>query len=330
MVKIMIFSHESDIDGLGNIVLGKLAFKEIDYVLEPNVNKLEETFRKYIEDGKLDEYERIYVTDLTLYKPAIDLVNNSELSKKVLVFDHHASAIKDGYDKYEFATITETDNGKKTCGTELFYKHLISIGLKRTKTIDEFVELTRQEDTWEWKKTGEQGQKAHDLATLFNVIGIDEYINRMYEKLSKETFELNEEEKTIISNKYKRIQNELEKAWSEAAFLNDELGNKFVILYANYELRNELGEYARRLNIDDLKYIIIVALKNGIISQKSYRVIEQGFDVGKIAESHGGNGHPAAAQVEITEEQRNYALNLIKQNKKQESLKYLVEANYEK
>ncbi len=57
----MIFSHESDIDGLGNIVLGKLAFKEIDYVLEPNVNKLEETFRKYIEEGKLDEYERLYL-----------------------------------------------------------------------------------------------------------------------------------------------------------------------------------------------------------------------------------------------------------------------------
>ena len=31
MNKNIIFSHESDIDGLGCIVLGKLAFQDIDY-----------------------------------------------------------------------------------------------------------------------------------------------------------------------------------------------------------------------------------------------------------------------------------------------------------
>ena len=41
MSKVIIFSHESDIDGLGCIVLGKLAFNEMDYALMPNIEKLE-------------------------------------------------------------------------------------------------------------------------------------------------------------------------------------------------------------------------------------------------------------------------------------------------
>ena len=40
MKKIIIFSHESDIDGMGSIILGKLAFKDLDYILAPNPESL--------------------------------------------------------------------------------------------------------------------------------------------------------------------------------------------------------------------------------------------------------------------------------------------------
>ena len=45
MEKILLFSHESDIDGLGCVVLAKLAFKNLDYVLLPDIRKLELIFR---------------------------------------------------------------------------------------------------------------------------------------------------------------------------------------------------------------------------------------------------------------------------------------------
>mgnify|MGYP006990151888 FL=1 len=32
-MKILLFTHKSDIDGMGNVVLAKLAFEEVDYVL---------------------------------------------------------------------------------------------------------------------------------------------------------------------------------------------------------------------------------------------------------------------------------------------------------
>lgn len=49
MTKKLIFSHENDIDGLGCVVLSELAFEKVDYILVPNINKLETTFRKCVE-----------------------------------------------------------------------------------------------------------------------------------------------------------------------------------------------------------------------------------------------------------------------------------------
>ena len=330
--KIIIFSHENDIDGLGNIILGKMAFGEIEYVLASNVNILEAKFRDYLEKGLFHSYDRIFVTDLALYNPSLEMVSkNPELSKKVLVFDHHRSAINEGCDAYSFTKIVETDeNGRKRCGTDLFYEYLVMNGLlSKTTSLDEFVELTRLEDTWEWKKTGKKGLKAHDLAILFNGIGIESYIEAMFKKLSmsKNSFELDQSEKTVIEEKKAEYLATLQKIWSEAEFFVDEYGNKFAGVFADYEYRNELGEYVREVS-QNLQYLIIIALEKGAFGQKSYRAIQKDFDVGKIAEAHGGNGHPAAASVNITKEQKEKCL-VLRKTSPLESIRYLVESNYQ-
>ena len=330
--KVILFSHENDIDGLGSIILGKIAFGDIDYVLASNVNILEEKFRDYLERGELFKYDMIYVTDLALYNPSLDMVSkDSELSKKVLVFDHHKSAINEGCDKYNFTTIMETDeNGKKRCGTDLFYEYLCSTGfVSKTAALDEFVELTRLEDTWEWKTTGNQGLKAHDLAILFNGIGIESYIEAMFRKLimSENSFELDQSEKAVIEEKKAEYLATLQRIWSEAEFFVDENDNNFAGVFADYEYRNELGEYVREVS-QNLQYLIIIALEKGAFGQKSYRAIQKDFDVGKIAEAHGGNGHPAAASVNITKEQKEKCL-VLRKTSPRESIRYLVESNYQ-
>lgn len=129
--KIIIFSHENDIDGLGNIILGKIAFEDVDYVLASNVNILETKFRDYLEKGVLFKYDMIFVTDLALYNPSLEIVSKDlELSKRVLVFDHHKSAINEGCDKYSFTTIIEIDeNGRKKRGNG----HLAAASVNITK-----------------------------------------------------------------------------------------------------------------------------------------------------------------------------------------------------
>ena len=70
-MKVLVISHESDIDGMGSIVLGKMAFGNVDYVLASNVVILENKFREYLENGSLYQYDRIFVTDLALNDPSL-------------------------------------------------------------------------------------------------------------------------------------------------------------------------------------------------------------------------------------------------------------------
>ena len=329
-MKVLIFSHESDIDGLGNIVLAKLAFKDLDYILCPGFKELKNKFSECLSNESLIPYDRIYITDLALLPPTLTSLNeNDTLNKKVLIFDHHTGSLDEGCGKYEFETITELDEqGNKTCGTKLFYEHLLKEGyLNRTDILDEFVELTRLEDTWEWKQKGDFGIKAHDLAILFNSINNrEEYVSRMITKINNDkTIEFNEEELTIIQNKKAEYEKVLKDILDTSKILIDENNNKYCAVFAKYEYRNELAEYIAKIgNPNQVKYLIIIALDKGAYGQKSYRSIIKGTDVNEIAISHGGGGHPESASVIITKSQREHANTL----EKDEALTYLINSSY--
>lgn len=330
MEKIIIFSHENDIDGIGAIVLGKVAFGDIDYVLASNVYALEAKFREKLEDGSLYQYDWIFITDLALDNPSLKIVSEDPiLPDKVLVFDHHKSAIDAELNKFYFTRIRVEVDGIQTCGTKLFYEYLVGEKyIQKTPSLDEFVELTRLEDTWEWKTSGDLGLKAHDMAILFNVIGIDGYIDSMLKKVLNSSVEFTEEEQEAIALEKERYLKKLQEIWSSAECFTDEYKNRFAAVFAEYGLRNELGEYVRGLSGIDIAYLIIVALEKGDYGQKSYRSIAPGFDVNEIAQAHGGGGHPAAASVNITKGQREKALTLRRINPR-EALEYLANSSYE-
>ena len=327
--KIIIFSHESDIDGIGNLVLAKLAFDNYDYVLLPNVDALEITFREYFESGKLNKYDQIYVTDLALYDPALTMIANSPLKDRIHIFDHHHRTIVDKMNRYPFTVVSEEN--AKSCGTALFYQYLIENNLlRRTPVLDDFVEMTRLEDNWLWKDKGEYGIKAHDLAILFNVIGIDNYVLRMSNKLynnMESNFFFDSEEEKIINSKKQEYNKILSQIMKDAEYFTDEFNNRYGIVYSKYEYRNELTEYIiNNGNPYDIKYLIIVSFDKGENGQKSYRKIADNFNVGEIAILHGGGGHIGSGMVNITEEQKSKVLTLSKKD----GLKYLAESKYNK
>ena len=328
MDRIIIFSHESDIDGLGCVILTKLAFPETEYVLAPNVEKLELIFRNFLQSGKLENYYKIFVTDLALYDPSLTIVAESPLKDKVLVFDHHKMSIENKMNRYPFTKITEEDSKGKRCATDLFFKYLSNNNyLAPTNSLKQFVELTRLEDTWEWKNADDFGKTAHDLAILFNSIGIEKYVSKMIQIIlnNKDSFSLDNDDISIIQNKKETYEKELENIMSSVEYFIDENKNRFGIVYTNYEYRNELPEYIEKIgNPQSIKYIIIVAMDKGEYGQKSYRSIDKNFDVNVIAMKHGGGGHPGAACVSITKEQKEKALSL---NKK-DGLQYLANSKY--
>ena len=329
MEKCLIFSHESDIDGLGCVVLAKLAYNDLRYVLEHNTHSLEPVVCDFFESGLLDYYDKIYITDLALEEPTLTNIAKSKIRKKLKVIDHHQRAINLKLNRYPFTTIIEEDT-KKRCATDLFYEYLVNNDLlKRTKALDDFVESTRQEDTWEWKQYKEFGVRAHDLAILFNSIGKKEYINSMYNKLlNNKDFSFTEEEQKIIESKKEITRNYIEnKILPRVVYLNDEDNNKYGIVYSKYEYRNEITDYIiEQGNPNKIKYIIIVALDKGVNGQKSYRAVEDNFDVNSIAMKHGGGGHLTAAMVNISEKQKKK----IKTLSYEESLKFIANASYKK
>ena len=326
MSKILLFSHKSDIDGMGSVILSKLAFDDIEYILCDNPEDLELTFRDLYNKNYFDKYDKIYITDLSLGKPSIDIVDKSDLKNKILIFDHHQGAISKGLDKYSFSTITEVDkNGVKTCGTELYYKYLLNNNLLRqNKYIDEFVKLTRLEDTWVWEKNGLLGIKAHDLAIYFTIIGLEKYIEIIYNKLKNNSIDFTNEEIKLIEDKKSKIISKIKSLLKDAESFVDEFNNKYIICYADYEFRNDLSNYIIKNNNADYKYVIVVAFDKGLYGQKSYRGIDEKIDVNKIAMLHGGGGHHSAAAVSITKEQKEHALEL----NKRDGLKYLANSIY--
>ena len=325
-MKVLIFSHESDIDGMGSVILGKIAFSNIDYVLASNPEPLELKFREYINDKKLYSYDKVYITDLSLSNPSLDMVHNDKLLvNKVKVFDHHEKAIKQGLNKYDFTFIEEVDEtGKKRCATEIFYKYLLDNKyINKTDAIDTYVELTRLEDTWEWKKNS--NEEAHDLAILFNKIGIEKYIDTITNILkTKKEFILDEKELSIIQKQKELYKKAIEEFVQETEYLEDENNNKFGIVIAPYQYRNDIPEFIKNNNTNNIKYFITVALDKEEFGQKSYRSIENGFDVNEVAMKHNGGGHPSAAAVSITKEQNKKMKTLPKKL----ALEYISKCSY--
>lgn len=311
-MKVLIFTHKSDIDGMGGAVLANLAFESCDYHLVETFN-LQEELREYYENNKIYEYDRIYITDIWLEEPSLTKVaEDPRLKDKVFIFDHHESALKEGYNKYPFAHI-EIKNDLGLCsGTSLFYNHLIKEGFlqKEEKQIAEFVELTRRYDTWEWK-TKYNDEHAHELTLLFDSVGTHNYIRLMTDKLrnKKDKFSFNEIEDMIITSKKDQAKNKVD-TYISKMMVKEVLGFKAGIIFIDYEYRNDIAEELRSRKID-IDFVMLIVLEYGTIS---FRSIKENVNVRKIAEVFGGKGHDKAASCPIREEQISDILEILLKN----------------
>ena len=318
-MKILLFTHKSDIDGMGNAILAKLAFDEVEYVLCETFN-LQNEIKKYYDDEKIYNYDMVFVTDLWLEEPTLSKVaNDNKLKDKFLIFDHHKSAIEGNYNKYDFATIKISDEKGLCSGTSLFYEWLVNNGFidKDNQKIEDFSELTRKYDTWEWK-TKYNDEMPHELTLLFDSVGCDGYIKLMYDKLNTvdgKRFSFNDLENMLISNKIQQVEEKLSN-YANKVYYKEILGLKAGIVFIDYEYRNDLTEYFRQNNYD-IDFVMLIALDYGTIS---YRNIKDKVNVRLVAEAMGGKGHDKAAASPISEEKKRALIKVLT-----ETVKYNIE-----
>jgi oligoribonuclease NrnB/cAMP/cGMP phosphodiesterase (DHH superfamily) len=309
-MKILLFTHKSDIDGMGNAVLAKLAFDDVDYILCEGYN-LQSEVLKFYEDESIYNYDLIFVTDLWLEEPTLGKVANDEkLKNKFFIFDHHESALKGNFNKYSFATIRISDELGLCSGTSLFYEYLVSNGLilADNKAIEDFSELTRKYDTWEWKNKYND-EMPHELSLLFDSVGGEGYIELMYQKLLQENvkgFSFNKLEIMLINNKINQVQEKVSN-YAKQVVYKEIFGLKAGIVFIDYEYRNDLAEYFRKNNFD-MDFAMLISLDNGSIS---YRSIKDDVNVRLVAEAMGGRGHDKAAGSPIDENQKKEIIRIL-------------------
>ena len=296
-MKRLLFTHGADIDGMGNAILAKLAFENIDIIYARNVSDLETKFLNEYNSGNLYNYDIVYITDLSLKKEIADKVySDDKLKDKLYIFDHHETALASGLNEYNNTNVHVELNGIKTCGTELYYNYLKDNGyLEDSTAISEFVEKVRREDNWEWEKYNDI--LAHDLAILFNAIGINRFVDSMVALLKeeKDSFELNENLSNEVNNKKEKIKLAIE---SSKRFVRKELidGIKTLIVFITYEYRNDVADYFKKNNDIDYDVVAMIALDN---DQISIRSLKSNNYARILAEKYGGGGHDTAAAIPL-------------------------------
>ena len=313
-MKILLFTHKNDIDGIGNAILAQLAFDEVDYVLCGTFD-LTKSIESYYENNTIYNYDRIYVTDLCLEDPILTkIAKDKKLLGKVRVFDHHKTFLDEKYTQHKFIKVQIEDEHGLCCGTSLFYQHLLEEKFldKNNEAIKEFVELTRQHDTWEWKNIY-NNEKTRELSILFDALGYDGYIKLTTEKLkNRETtsFDFDSLERTLIDNRKEQIKQKCE-FYADRIFYREILGMKAGIVFITYEYRNELAEYFRE-NKFDMDFTMMIAFDPGVVA---YRSVKEGIHVRPVAELFGGKGHEKAATNPITEEMQREILKILTEEK---------------
>lgn len=283
--KVLVISHEDDIDGLGGVILGYLAFRDIDYML---IHVKEQT--EIVDFIKNSNYEKVFITDLGLEDKIADEIN--ELGMNILHFDHHETNVYAS--KYAFSTVEIQRNGISTCGTELFYLYLKENNLlKDNALIKRFVEDTRAYDNWDWVKNN--NVEANDLNKLFGIVGIDTYISKMVDKLRNNNKDIFDETDKYLIELNTQEENKLIELSDKSLIIREKDGLKFGIVFGNKFLSIIGNTLCNRH--PELDYMLLIDSLEKKVSLRSVRI-----DVSKVAESYGGGGHKYAAGFSLNEE----------------------------
>ena len=295
-MKVLVFSHGSDIDGMGSIIICKAYFDKVKYYF-CEMSNLDETIQNTINTKEIYQFDKVFVTDLTPSNQTLEIVKNDQLlQNKFIVIDHHKTRLNQ-VGNYDFVHITIHDKKGMCCATSLFYDYLLeNSDIEKKENIETYCELTRLEDTWEWKK--ENNLLAHHLSHLFNVLGREEYIDKMVNKINKKNpFSLTRQEEILIKSKLLEIERAMKQYESciQPIELNHKKGALVII---DYQYRNEFPEYLEKKNLN-YDFAMMVCFNHHSISFRSIK----DCNVREIAEQYGGGGHDKAASCDIKEKE---------------------------
>lgn len=288
-----LLSH-NDLDGVSCGILAKLAFGKQVKVRYNSVSGLDREVKWFLEHGDPEDF--LIITDLSVNEENEQKLEAfHEAGGHVQLLDHHKTALH--LNDYIWAHVeVEDEAGKLRSATSLLYEYLVQAGhLERKDALDEYVELVRLYDTWEWE--AQDNQHARRLNSLFYLISIEDFEEKMITRLSaNEHFHFDELEKEILNMEDEKIVRYIRRKKRELVQIEIDGMYAGVVHAESYhsELGNQLGK-----DYPHLDYIAIINMGG---RRASFRTVHENVDVSEAAARYGGGGHAKAAGSALTEE----------------------------
>ena len=306
-MKIKLFSHGADLDGIGCAILAYLAYGRENVDVEYcNYNDVDGKIREFYLCGNPEEYDEVYITDISVDEEVaaeIDELVAAEQNWKL--FDHHATAL--WLNVYEWCEVMVGHHysGIKTSGTELFSMYLFEneqfdhYDANTIANIGLFVNIVRDYDTWRWKELGEEGLVCKQVNDLFHIYGREKFIDWAINQIQGidyisplQTFPFfSVTDEALLEQKQREIDIYVESKNKQLIERIDQFDHTYGVVFAD-RFVSELGNRLSELH-PELDYIAMIDISHGIVS---YRTTSEDIDLGnESAHSHGGGGHRKAA-----------------------------------
>lgn len=296
---IKLFTH-TDLDGIGCAILAKLAFGEdvdIEYCNYDDINdKVKNFLANYCMNRNVREkYEHVYITDISITEELAEKINSSSLYEHITLLDHHSTAL--GLNKFYWCKVSvDSSLGMKTSGTELFYQYLFfhccfEDRYNSNESLEEFVSIVRDYDTWRWSTLGEGGIICKQVNDLLYIYGRDNFTDWCVEGIFNKSFpRLSLEDKTVLRVRQQEIDKYIEEK-DKTMFTGALCGRTCGFVFADRYV-SELGNKLCILH-PEIDFVAMIDIDNCIVS---YRTVKNDIDLGKdVAAKFGGGGHPKAA-----------------------------------
>ena len=285
---------DNDLDGLGCGVIAKIAFGEQAKVSYCSYRNLNQRVERFIDNPENDR-EETYITDLAVnVEIEKKLAQRYQDGKPIKVIDHHVTAMH--FNNYQWGWVkTEYDDGRKTCATSLFYDYLRERKLiERNQALEEFIDLIRQYDTWEWDENNNLDAKR--LNDLFYTMNREQFEGEMIKRITDHSgsFTFTDTESLILDIEEQKIHRYIQ---SKARQMIQTFVKQYCvgIVHAEQYL-SELGNALNNLN----PHLDMIALINVGSKKIGFRTIHDEVNVAEFAKTYGGGGHPKASGADLT------------------------------
>lgn len=282
---IKLITH-NDLDGIGCEVVFKLLYGDKVDVLSVGNNEVNNIVEQSLKELRFGIYEQLFITDLSVNEELAKTIDKEGL--KVQLLDHHPSATH--LNKYSFANVmTHLSDGFKNSGTHLSFTYLLDKLINKglcNESLENFVELVRQYDTWEWKEIF-KNEEAKQLSDLLYILGREKFVNDMVHRIKDNEELFSETDKLILGIKQKEIDNYIDIKEKELIIKDFKLYKIGIVMADSYT--SELGNILCERH-EELDFVAIIKKET-----VSLRTVKDDVNLTDIAKQFGGGGHPKAS-----------------------------------